>query len=173
MRKIFVVFCIVMFAALGFYSSPSQFGGGGFVSSGGGGGSVDSNNFATTNSLRAADSARGLKAISGVSTRIPFYSGGYLTSDAALVFNSGLGRVTSTQFLGDVFCNNISAVSGGLISSGANVAIDRNYLRIRETAGAPSGIATYAYLFADNSGGKTKLMVQFGTGAAQQIAIEP
>lgn len=39
---------------------------------------------------------------------------------------------------------------------------------------APSGAANKARLFAvDNGAGKTRLMVQFGSGAAVQIAIEP
>jgi hypothetical protein len=39
---------------------------------------------------------------------------------------------------------------------------------------APAGIANNAIIFAEDDGaGKTRLMVQFGTGAAQQIAIEP
>ena len=44
---------------------------------------------------------------------------------------------------------------------------------LEQTAPAAGG-ATSARIFAqDNGSGKTQLMVQFGTGAAQQIAIEP
>jgi hypothetical protein len=43
-----------------------------------------------------------------------------------------------------------------------------------EDSVAPAGIANNAIIFAEDDGaGKTRLMVQFGTGAAQQIAIEP
>jgi len=39
---------------------------------------------------------------------------------------------------------------------------------------APTGVANKAVIFAqDNGSGKTQLMVIFGTGAAQQVAIEP
>lgn len=39
---------------------------------------------------------------------------------------------------------------------------------------APAGLANAGRIFTeDNGSGKTRLMVQFGTGAAQQIAIEP
>lgn len=41
-------------------------------------------------------------------------------------------------------------------------------------ASAPSGVADTVVLFAaDNGSGKTKLMAQFPTGSAVQIAIEP
>ena len=47
-------------------------------------------------------------------------------------------------------------------------------LEFRESSSAPSGSANGAKLFAeDNGAGKTRLMVQFGSGVAQQIAIEP
>ena len=43
-----------------------------------------------------------------------------------------------------------------------------------EQSSPPSGQANLAKIFAeDNGSGKTRLMVQFGSGAAQQIAIEP
>jgi len=45
---------------------------------------------------------------------------------------------------------------------------------IVESASAPSGVSNEAIIFSeDNGSGKTRLMVQFGSGAAQQIAIEP
>ncbi|HAM59145.1 MAG TPA: hypothetical protein DCQ64_28535 [Candidatus Rokubacteria bacterium] len=37
----------------------------------------------------------------------------------------------------------------------------------------PTGVANKAILYADDSAGKTRLMVIFGSGVAQQIAIEP
>jgi hypothetical protein len=41
-------------------------------------------------------------------------------------------------------------------------------------SGAPSAVADVVILYAeDNGAGKTKLMAQFPTGAAVQIAIEP
>ena len=56
---------------------------------------------------------------------------------------------------------------GGLPGVGGSV-------EFKETASAPAAGSTAARIFAqDNGSGKTQLMVQFGTGAAQQIAIEP
>ena len=49
-----------------------------------------------------------------------------------------------------------------------------NWLEMEELATAPTGTSNEAKIFAqDNGSGKTKLMVIFGTGAAQQIAIQP
>lgn len=42
-----------------------------------------------------------------------------------------------------------------------------------EQAAAPAGIANTALVYAEDSGGKTRLMVKFGTGSAIQLAIEP
>jgi hypothetical protein len=48
------------------------------------------------------------------------------------------------------------------------------YQEFIEMASAPSGVANKARMWVeDNGAGKTRLMVQFGSGAAQQIAIEP
>jgi hypothetical protein len=47
-------------------------------------------------------------------------------------------------------------------------------LTLIEQASAPAGIANMGRIYTeDNGAGKTRLMVQFGTGAAVQIAIEP
>ena len=52
--------------------------------------------------------------------------------------------------------------------------ISDNWLEMEELATAPTGTSNEAKIFAqDNGSGKTKLMVIFGTGAAQQIAIQP
>ena len=49
-----------------------------------------------------------------------------------------------------------------------------NWLEMEELATTPTGTSNEAKIFAqDNGSGKTKLMVIFGTGAAQQIAIQP
>lgn len=54
-----------------------------------------------------------------------------------------------------------------------NLIVDRS-VSLPEQASAPTGVAGRAIIFAqDNGAGKTQLMVQFGTGAAQQLAIEP
>lgn len=47
-------------------------------------------------------------------------------------------------------------------------------LRFEEQGSAPTGISNEGIVFSeDNGSGKTRLMVQFGSGAAQQLAIEP
>ena len=52
--------------------------------------------------------------------------------------------------------------------------INDNWLEISEKASAPTGTINRAKIYAqDNGSGKTKLMVIFATGAAQQIAIQP
>jgi hypothetical protein len=49
-----------------------------------------------------------------------------------------------------------------------------NEIILDEMGTAPTGISNAAIIFAeDNGAGKTRLMAQFPTGAAQQIAIEP
>ena len=52
--------------------------------------------------------------------------------------------------------------------------ININDLMMDEVASPPTAQANHAIIFAqDNGAGKTQLMVQFPTGAAVQIAIEP
>lgn len=59
------------------------------------------------------------------------------------------------------------------IEQGGNVILDIG-MALRETTTPPAGVTDQAILFAqDNGAGKTQLMVQFPTGAAQQISIEP
>lgn len=60
------------------------------------------------------------------------------------------------------------------LDSSGNVTFSGGYLQGVEIA-APSAPAANGFrIFAeDNGSGKTRLMVQFATGAAQQIAIEP
>lgn len=73
---------------------------------------------------------------------------------------------------------NLSISQGGLaiLNCGGSTGT-LNYIEsmmMNEKASAPTGVANKAILFAqDNGAGKTQLMVQFGSGAAQQIAIEP
>lgn len=61
------------------------------------------------------------------------------------------------------------------MSRGSAGVIDvTSMLSLPEVGSAPAGVANRAIVFAeDNGSGKTRLMVQFGTGAAQQLAIEP
>lgn len=53
------------------------------------------------------------------------------------------------------------------------LAIPDNYIQMAEMT-APVGAANHSRIYTeDNGSGKTRLMVIFGSGAAQQIAIEP
>ena len=80
--------------------------------------------------------------------------------------------------------------TAGLFTDGSNGIMARGSAEIARWSGggitlnglpviykeqtAPTGTANQAKVYAqDNGGGKTQLMVIFGTGAAQQIAIEP
>lgn len=69
-------------------------------------------------------------------------------------------------------------VNDGSFHTGGGVSVNksiwtREVMALSEMS-APTGQANVAKIFAeDNGAGKTRLMVQFGTGAAQQIAIEP
>lgn len=58
---------------------------------------------------------------------------------------------------------------GPISLTGAN-----GYAMFKEITILPSGVAGRGQVYTkDNGAGKTQLMVQFGSGAAQQIAIEP
>ncbi len=56
-------------------------------------------------------------------------------------------------------------VSSGLSTNG--------YIKMGEMATPGNAPANKAYLYLDDSGGKTRLMCMFPTGSAQQISIEP
>jgi len=74
----------------------------------------------------------------------------------------------------------MSLGAGGTPVSGLEIApnfggTDKGYITLGEISGdaaAPAGTEAAIYL-KDNGAGKTQLMVRFGTGAVQQIAIEP
>jgi len=80
----------------------------------------------------------------------------------------------SWEFVGNAFrppSNNASNI-GSAGRTVENIFVGTSVLY--EEVTAPSGIADTARVFSeDNGSGKTRWMVQFGTGAAVQIAIEP
>jgi hypothetical protein len=62
---------------------------------------------------------------------------------------------------------------GGLGYEWANLWLAQSVIQ-KETATAPTGVAGKSTIYTEDDGaGKTRLMVIFGTGVAQQIAIEP
>ena len=80
---------------------------------------------------------------------------------------------TETRF-GSVVSGSTAISNRMLFRGNGNVTFLDNNVEFDETSSAPSGEANKAILFCeDNGSGKTRLMVQFGTGAAQQLAIEP
>ena len=83
---------------------------------------------------------------------------------------AGLGLVIAVNTMNvrqsDINHNNIAGVSSTLHKIGEIV-------EFVEIVAPGVGPVNTARLYVDNSGGKTRLMVQFGTGVAQQIAIEP
>lgn len=59
------------------------------------------------------------------------------------------------------------------VSAETSLVVGGNLMLI-EQASAPAGVANAVRLFTeDNGSGKTRLMAQFGTGSAVQVAIEP
>jgi hypothetical protein len=84
-----------------------------------------------------------------------FVCGAYGTVNSTLTFLANLDGVTRT-----VSAQNSLYVGGNLA--------------LHEQSAAPTAIANVGRIFTeDNGAGKTRLMVQFGSGAAVQIAIEP
>lgn len=114
-----------------------------------------------------------LMAIGGMNSFVSNDAGGFGWANAVnIISNSsldtalsrisagvvGVGTGTTGSFAGSLKLTNITEVG---------------YHEMTEMT-APAGAADNARIFAqDNGAGKTRLMVIFGTGAAQQIAIEP
>ncbi len=99
------------------------------------------------------------------------------------VNNAGLGRLGVSAWI------NLYVTDAAPIQWGSDTRLSRDSAGIlRLTAGASGGAALqgeeqtapaapptngYRIYAEDNGGGKTRLMVRFATGAAQQLAIEP
>lgn len=84
---------------------------------------------------------------------------GYASRQLTLGFNTFGGTYTALMTLSD---------SDDTFASAAGVT-----WVLRETSGASAAPADAVRLYAEDSGGKTRLMARFPTGAAQQLAIEP
>jgi hypothetical protein len=76
---------------------------------------------------------------------------------------------------GDVFNNNdtiLSRIGVGIL--GIEGSSTGGAVQLREMTAPSAPAADRARLWIeDNGSGKTRLMIQFGSGTAQQIAIEP
>jgi hypothetical protein len=76
---------------------------------------------------------------------------------------------------GDAFSNiDLTLSRAGIGILGLEGSSTGGALRLREMTAPSAPAADRAHLWIeDNGSGKTRLMIQFGSGAAQQIAIEP
>lgn len=96
-----------------------------------------------------------------------------------LAGNGSIGFAAANAIVVTLAAGSVSSTTTGNVDLGTsslewgNLFL-QDFARFGEMGSAPSGVANKAILFAeDNGAGKTRLMVQFGTGAAQQVAIEP
>jgi hypothetical protein len=79
---------------------------------------------------------------------------------------AGLSRVHALNLDGETRTHSDEALTGSVLLGGN--------LTLFEQAGPPAGFAGSARIWVeDNGAGKLRLMCQFPTGSAQQIAIEP
>ena len=124
------------------------------------------------------------------------FAGGFMALGGATIGSNALAVTGTANFSGAISAagyTNTGSFSAGATSQygftgrGAIQAPATNGLKLTDNAGtggqflesvemtAPSAPAANGYrIFAqDNGGGKTQLMVIFGSGLAQQIAIEP
>jgi len=58
------------------------------------------------------------------------------------------------------------------ISTGPLIIATNSHISLVEKSSGPSGVANQGQLYCDDTGGKTQLMVIFGSGSAIQIAVE-
>lgn len=95
-------------------------------------------------------------------------------SEAGIVFGSAADTNLYRSATDRLKTDDILDIGGNAtIFSSGEVDLTKR-LQLAEVASAPVGIADAARIYAEDDGaGKTQLMVQFGSGAAQQIAIEP
>lgn len=102
-----------------------------------------------------------------------------LSNFSVVTTTSGVATVAAAQFGWTATANAENALDSGLKRSAAaivgitNGSTGGGALELQELT-APAGAANHARIYAeDNGSGKTRLMVIFGSGASQQLAIEP
>jgi hypothetical protein len=142
----------------------------------------DFHNWVSTHSMGIATAYEIQGAASAVSAT---WSWTGTTSAAAgvVVFAEGTSPVTATSIFGeDCTVEGLSRVHAlnldGVTRTHSNAALQGSVvlggnLTLIEQASAPVGIANAARLYAIDVAGKTSLRVIFGTGAAQEIEVEP
>jgi hypothetical protein len=88
-------------------------------------------------------------------------------STLAIGLSSVIGNILSLTAAGDVYTYGNHYVGGNLTVTGGYIEGNE------QTAPAAPAANGYRIYAEDNGSGKTRLMVKFATGAAQQLALEP
>jgi hypothetical protein len=88
--------------------------------------------------------------------------------DQVIVLRAGPGKGTGRVKLSDLLPG--VSIEDGVVKIALGTA--SAVLELAQGS-APAAPSSGVRLYADTSGGKTRLMARFPTGAAQQVAIEP
>lgn len=116
--------------------------------------------------LAASLGPSGAGSVSAVTASAPLASSGGVAPNLSVPSTTGSGSTVVLQNTPTLTTPNIGAATG-------TSATLTEHVTLAEMT-APAGVSNKARVFAqDNGAGKTQLMVIFGSGAAQQIAIEP
>jgi hypothetical protein len=99
---------------------------------------------------------------------------GTYTNDSNYVRASLASSSTAVTLAAETAGTGADNVPVNLTPAGTEGVVIGNFAQFTEMTAPAAGAANTARLFCeDNGGGKTRLMVQFASGAAVQIAIEP
>jgi hypothetical protein len=94
-------------------------------------------------------------------------------SEVTLPSSSTLGWVSTSTGAGNIGQDTAMARSAAGVIVLTNGSTGGSAMQLREMT-APSGVTNSAIIYTEDDGaGKTRLMVRFGSGAPQQISIEP
>jgi hypothetical protein len=118
-------------------------------------------------------SATGIYAVTGIGTSAVRTMTGTAGSISITNGDGVSGNPTfdiDTGYVGQTSITTLGTITTGTWNAGSLTT--SSFLNLTEMT-APAGVANSARLFAQDNGGKTQLMVIFGSGAAQQVAIEP
>ncbi len=97
--------------------------------------------------------------------------GGNAGSNFALVARTDAGGLLGHALLVERSTQNVRIGASTLPNT--RLDIGNGAIELAEMTAPGGGAVNTARVYADDSGGKTRLMVVFNTGAAQQLAIEP
>jgi hypothetical protein len=86
----------------------------------------------------------------------------------------GLAASANTIYVGDHIAGSLVLRSAGTVEAPNLILTGTPFLQMTERPAIGNAPANGAYVFLqDNGSGKTQLMIQFATGAAIQLAIQP